>query len=286
MSRSGATGPSSISAVRRPRPRAGSTPTPPSPASAVLYVFRSLVEEDIPFNTGLMRPLEDRRPARASSSTPSSRRACAGGNVETSQRIVDVLLGALAKAVPDRIPAASQGTMNNIAFGGRDPARSGSFRLLRNDRRRHGGGPDGRRAERRSYPHDQLAQHAPRGAGELSPAQHPALRPPAGLGRTGAKRGGDGIVREYEFLVPGGPDHHVRTPRVRALRPEGRPAGGQGQEHPHLGRPRQDPRLARSTSRSGRAMSCASKPPAAADTAAPAAEPASGPLTVRDGILL
>ena len=93
--------------------------------SAVLYVFRSLVEEDIPFNTGLMRPLEIIAPGSiVSAQFPA---ATAAGNVETSQRIVDVLLGALAKAVPGRIPAASQGTMNNIAFGGFDPARKRHF---------------------------------------------------------------------------------------------------------------------------------------------------------------
>jgi N-methylhydantoinase B len=53
--------------------------------------------------------------------------AVAAGNVETSQRIVDVLLGALAQACPDRIPAASQGTMNNLTIGGWDPGRGGTF---------------------------------------------------------------------------------------------------------------------------------------------------------------
>ncbi|MDH4197984.1 MAG: hydantoinase B/oxoprolinase family protein, partial [Candidatus Aminicenantes bacterium] len=94
--------------------------------SAVLYVFRSLVEDDIPFNTGLLRPLKIIAPEGliVNARFPA---ACAGGNVETSQRIVDVVLGALAKAVPERIPAASQGTMNNVAFGGCDPARGRAF---------------------------------------------------------------------------------------------------------------------------------------------------------------
>ncbi|HQF99080.1 MAG TPA: hydantoinase B/oxoprolinase family protein, partial [Candidatus Aminicenantes bacterium] len=94
--------------------------------SAVLYVFRSLIEEDIPVNTGLLRPLEIVAPPGLiiSARFPA---ATAAGNVETSQRIVDVLLGALAKAMPGRIPAASQGTMNNIALGGIDPVRGRSF---------------------------------------------------------------------------------------------------------------------------------------------------------------
>jgi len=98
--------------------------------SAVLYVFRSLIEEDIPVNTGLLRPLEIVAPPGLiiSARFPA---ATAAGNVETSQRIVDVLLGALAKAMPGRIPAASQGTMNNIALGGIDPVRGRSFAYYR-----------------------------------------------------------------------------------------------------------------------------------------------------------
>ncbi len=86
--------------------------------SAVLYVLTTLLEEDIPINSGIMRPvnliikegsiLDAQKPA-----------AIAGGNVETSQRIVDVLLGAFSKIIPEKIPAASQGTMNNISFGGK-----------------------------------------------------------------------------------------------------------------------------------------------------------------------
>jgi len=85
--------------------------------SAVYYVFRCLLGLDVPNNEGCLAPIEVIVP-------PSSVvNAChpapvAGGNVETSQRIVDVLLGALAQAAPGRIPAASQGTMNNITIGG------------------------------------------------------------------------------------------------------------------------------------------------------------------------
>ena len=60
--------------------------------------------------------------------------AVAAGNVETSQRIVDVVLGALAQALPDRIPAASQGTMNNLLIGGLRPM--DALHLLRDHRRR------------------------------------------------------------------------------------------------------------------------------------------------------
>jgi N-methylhydantoinase B len=87
--------------------------------SAVYYVFRCLFDTDIPNNAGLLRPIEVIAPqgtiVNAVSPAP-----VAGGNVETSQRIVDVLLGALAQALPEQIPAASQGTMNNITIGGKD----------------------------------------------------------------------------------------------------------------------------------------------------------------------
>lgn len=87
--------------------------------SAVLYVFRSLVNIDIPTNKGCFRPIKVKtvKGSIVDAEYPS---AVAAGNVETSQRIVDVVLGALSKALPDIIPAASQGTMNNVAIGGID----------------------------------------------------------------------------------------------------------------------------------------------------------------------
>jgi len=82
-----------------------------------------LLADDVPATAGLMRPVKVIAPAGTivNAKRPS---AVAGGNVETAQRIVDVLLRALAKALPDKIPAASSGTMNNLTIGGIDP-RSG-----------------------------------------------------------------------------------------------------------------------------------------------------------------
>ncbi|HEY3288846.1 MAG TPA: hydantoinase B/oxoprolinase family protein [Anaerolineae bacterium] len=87
--------------------------------SAVYYVFRCLVGLDIPNNHGCMAPITIIAPERSivNASMPAP---VAGGNVETSQRIVDVLLGALAQAAPEKVPAASQGTMNNVTIGGWD----------------------------------------------------------------------------------------------------------------------------------------------------------------------
>jgi N-methylhydantoinase B len=91
--------------------------------SACFYVFRCLLAEDVPATSGLMRPVKLIAPqGTIVNARPPA--AVAGGNVETSQRIVDVLLRALAKALPEKIPAASSGTMNNLTIGGMDP-RSG-----------------------------------------------------------------------------------------------------------------------------------------------------------------
>ncbi|HKZ51842.1 MAG TPA: hydantoinase B/oxoprolinase family protein [Candidatus Acidoferrales bacterium] len=88
--------------------------------SAVFYVFRCLVPGETPATAGLLRPIEVITPPRSvvNAEPPA---AVAAGNVETSQRIVDTLLRALAKAIPERIPAASQGTMNNFTVGGVGP---------------------------------------------------------------------------------------------------------------------------------------------------------------------
>jgi len=85
--------------------------------SAVAYVFRCLVDIDVPNNDGTLTPIEVIAP-EGSVVNAIHPAPVAGGNVETSQRIVDVLLGALSKAAPDLIPAASQGTMNNVTIGG------------------------------------------------------------------------------------------------------------------------------------------------------------------------
>ena len=168
--------------------------------SAVLYVFRSLVSEDIPFNTGLLRPLKIVAPKGliVNAEFPA---ATVGGNVETSQRIVDVLLGALAKALPGRVPAASSGTMNNVAFGGRDPTRERSFAYYETIGGGMGASParDGlsgvhtHMTNSLNTPVEALENYLP------VRIRRYGLRPDSG-GR-GRFKGGEGIVREYEFLV-------------------------------------------------------------------------------------
>ena len=91
--------------------------------SACFYVLRCLLGDDAPATAGILRPLTLETP-EGSIVDARPPAAVAGGNVETSQRIVDVLLRALAQAVPERVPAASAGTMSNLTIGGIDP-RSG-----------------------------------------------------------------------------------------------------------------------------------------------------------------
>jgi len=88
--------------------------------SACFYILRCLVPDDAPATEGILRPLTLQAPeGTLVNALPPA--PVAGGNVETSQRIVDVLLRALAKAAPHRIPAASAGTMSNLTIGGVDP---------------------------------------------------------------------------------------------------------------------------------------------------------------------
>ncbi len=169
--------------------------------SAVLYVFRCLVEEDIPFNTGLMRPIKiDAPPGSVLNALHPA--ATAGGNVETSQRIVDVVLGALGQAIPDRIPAASSGTMNNVAFGGFDPARQTNFAYYETI-----GGGMGASLQRDGlsgvHTHMTNSLNTPLEALErYLPLRIKRYALRRNSGGEGWRKGGEGIIREYEFFVP------------------------------------------------------------------------------------
>ncbi len=170
-------------------------------SSAVLYVFRSLVDEDIPFNTGLMRPLKIKAPlgtiVNARYPAPT-----AGGNVETSQRIVDVLLGALSHAIPQKIPAASSGTMNNVAFGGTLPDQGTGFAYYETI-----GGGMGASTVRDGlsgiHTHMTNSLNTPLEALEIYlPIRICRYTLRKRSGGNGQYKGGDGIIREFEFLVP------------------------------------------------------------------------------------
>src|SRR5688500_12363028 len=94
--------------------------------SAVSYVFRCLVGGEVPASAGLMEPIEVIAP-RGTVVNANPPAAVAGGNVETSQRSADAVFEARAKAWPDRTPAASQGTMNNLTIGAIDTRNGAEF---------------------------------------------------------------------------------------------------------------------------------------------------------------
>lgn len=169
--------------------------------SACLYVFRCLVSEDIVYNAGVSEPVTVIAPA---GTVVNARRpaAMAAGNVETSQRITDVVIGALAQAIPDRMPAASQGTMNNVTFGGVDPRTGRRFAYYET----LGGGMGGRRGLAGLsgvHTHMSNTRNTPIEAIEHDlPIRMHQYRLRTDSGGRGEWPGGEGLVREYEFLAP------------------------------------------------------------------------------------
>src|SRR6266545_1702082 len=173
--------------------------------SAVAYVFRCLLEgNEVPASAGLMSPIEVIAPKGTvvNAVHPAS---VAGGNVETSQRIVDVLFKALAQALPNRIPAASQGTMNNLTIGGIDP-RTGTNSREFSYYETVAGGMGARPAhDGLSAVHTQMTNslNTPAEALEYAyPLRVREYRIRKGSGGKGKHRGGDGVIREIETLVP------------------------------------------------------------------------------------
>ncbi len=168
--------------------------------SATLYCFRCLVQEDVLYNSGISRPIRVIAPPGTivNAMRPA---AVAGGNVETSQRITDVVLGALAKALPNTIPAASQGTMNNVTLGGRRPNDGSPFAYYETI----GGGMGGRNglaglsgvhthmSNTRNTPIEAIEHYLP-----LRIRRYALRHDSSGGGRY---PGGEGILREYEMLT-------------------------------------------------------------------------------------
>jgi N-methylhydantoinase B len=168
--------------------------------SACFYVFRCLLAEDVPATAGLMRPIEVIAPeGTVVNARPPA--AVAGGNVETSQRIVDVLLRALAQAVPDRIPAAAAGTMNNLTIGGMDVRTGQPFAYYETVAGGMGARPN-KAGVSGVHTHMTNSLNTPAEALEYAyplRVRRYSLRP--GSGGSGKHRGGDGIVREIEVLT-------------------------------------------------------------------------------------
>ncbi len=170
--------------------------------SACFYVFRCLLRDDVPATAGLMRPLQLTTP---SGSVVNARppAAVAGGNVETSQRIVDVLLRALAQALPARIPAASSGTMNNLTIGGLD-ARGGEPVAFAYYETIAGGSGASAAHDGVSGAHTHMTNslNTPAEALEYNyPFRVTRYSLRLDSGGNGKHRGGDGIVRELEMLT-------------------------------------------------------------------------------------
>lgn len=169
--------------------------------SALAYVVRCVAGAGLPMNAGAFAPLAVRlEPGSLLDARRPS--AVAAGNVETSQRIVDVLFGALAQALPGRIPAASQGTMNNLTFGGLDPRTGQVFAYYETMGGGAGAGPEGHGASgvhvhmsnTRNTPVEVLEYACP-----LRVERYALRRGSGGLGR---HTGGEGLQRDIRFAVP------------------------------------------------------------------------------------
>jgi 5-oxoprolinase (ATP-hydrolysing) len=157
--------------------------------AAVIYVLRTLVGEPIPLNSGCLRPVTLRIPG-GSVLAPAPGRAVAGGNVETSQRIVDVLLGAIGRV------AASQGTMNNVTFG---TERFGYYETI------GGGAGAGEGFDGASGVHTHMTNTRitdPEILERRFPVRLRSFALRRGSGGPGRWRGGEGLIREVEFLTP------------------------------------------------------------------------------------
>lgn len=168
--------------------------------SACFYVVRCLAEEDVPVNHGCFAPVRVRAPEGCLVNARPPH-AVAGGNVETSQRIVDAVLGALADVMPERIPAASQGTMNNVTIGG-SQADGRGFAYYETIA---GGSGASAVADGLSGVHVHMTNTLNTPVEALETAfpfrvDEYALR--RGSGGRGHHRGGDGLVRVYRFLSP------------------------------------------------------------------------------------
>lgn len=168
--------------------------------SACFYVFRCLLGDDVPATAGLMRPIHVIAPeGTIVNARPPA--AVAGGNVETSQRIVDVLLRALSHAIPHRIPAAASGSMNNLTIGGVDPRTGRPFAYYETIAGGMGARP-GKAGVSGVHTHMTNSLNTPAEALEYAyplRVRRYSLRP--GSGGLGKYRGGNGIVREIEVLA-------------------------------------------------------------------------------------
>ena len=168
--------------------------------SATYYVLRCLLSPDAPTNGGLFRPVTFDLPERSvvNAGPPV---AVSAGNVETSQRIVDVIWGALSQALPGRMPAASSGTMNNFSAGGTDPRTGEPWAYYETTGGGLGGGPAGPGLDA-AHSHMTNTLNTPAEALELAyPLRVLENSIRRGSGGQGRQRGGHGVIRRTLFLA-------------------------------------------------------------------------------------
>lgn len=170
-------------------------------AAASYYCFRCLMPADVPACAGLFRriKLTTRKGSIVNANRPA---AVAAGNVETSTRLVDLVFGALAMTLPKRIPAASQGTMNNVAMGYIEPSTGERWDYYETIAGGLGGGPN--------FPglhgvHSHMTNtlNTPIESLEMNyPLRIHRYEKRKNSGGVGLHPGGEGVIREYEFLRP------------------------------------------------------------------------------------
>ncbi|MBM4438665.1 MAG: hydantoinase B/oxoprolinase family protein [Actinobacteria bacterium] len=192
--------------------------------SAVIYVVRCLIGADVPANDGAFRLLDIRVP-RGCVLNPLPPHAVAAGNVETSQRVVDALWGALAQALP-QVPAASQGTMNNLIVGGRRPSTGDWFTYYETLAGGAGAGPQAAGASAIQVGMTNTLNTPVEALEFTDPLRVWRYAIRTGSGGRGRNRGGDGLRREIELLTPA--TLTLVTER-RRRRPWGLRDGGAGQ---------------------------------------------------------
>ncbi len=168
--------------------------------SAVLYALRCFAPHDLPDNSGILHAVDIRtKPGTLVDAEPPA--AVAGGNVETSQRITDVLFGVLAQAMPDRMPAASCGTMNNVLIGSQpgDPEPFAYYETLAGGA---GAGPDADGGDA-IHTHMTNTRNTPVEAFEHAyPMRITRYAIRDGSGGDGLHCGGHGVIRRYTFDRP------------------------------------------------------------------------------------
>ncbi len=194
--------------------------------SAVFYVLRCLLPEEAAPTAGLMRPVDLVIPkGTVVNAQPPA--AVAGGNVETSQRIVDVLLRAFAKILPDRVPAASSGTMNNVTIGGIDPRTGQTYAYYETIAGGSGARPN---SDGISGIHTHMTNSLNTPVEALEYAYPFRVRRYSyrrNSGGAGKYRGGDGLIREIELQ---GPAQVTLLTERRLFAPYGLSGGSSGEK--------------------------------------------------------